>query len=471
VLDSRAAIPSTVSAHYPDKRDWKREVLLQGHVSYLGEWPWVRAWLRGLRLAATPGDYFDLHRTLLNRTYTWQKHDSGCRAQVQDLRAEVKAAKAASANPDQLRALSEQIELARRDREAALAILGILRMLGDALVWRVLRYERPIITVLGAGRAVGRLAEGRGLSTELAEIGYLWQENRTFALLADLTNCVRHGDVLSIESWEPLVVRLTESKTSGRGPAPKQAARLEQATRIINDGFHPSAVDGSSLYLQRPRIRYETHHARLVQLIATARGATHAVTEVEPGVVVEVYDEANPARLSSEVRNDLHEQVRAQLGWEEDNDVISYSASSRRLRDRHADHTFASLAPLALLPLALDDITDLVFGRLDFITTVHAPSLEAQLAARGIEARVARSREAAGESFLTAERDSSQITVPATVREQVQLELLRLGTLFAAVDWFLTETKQRGSARPNVALRYDDERTIWEAYPEGELAA
>lgn len=446
-------------------------MLLQGHPAYLGEWSWVRAWLRDLRAAADPGDYAELHRALLNRAYACQKQDGSYRNRLQKLRAEVKAAKAAGAGADQLRSLSEEIELARRDREAAAAILGILRMLGDALAWRVLRYERPIITVLGTGRAVGRLTEGRGLATELAEIAYLWEEKRTFALLADLTNCVRHGDILSIESWDPLVVRLTESKASGRGPAPAQAERLEQVTRIVNDGFHPSAVDGASLHLQRPRIRYQTHHDRLRELIAAGRSATHAFTEVEPGVVVEVYDEANPAGLSSEVRNDLHRQVRAQQGWEEDDDVISYSASSRRLRDRHADHTFASLAPLSLLPLGLDDVTDLVFGRLDFITTIHAPNLEAQLAARGIEARVARGRKAAGESFLTAERGSSQITVPATVREQVQLELLRLDTLFATVDWFLTETERRGSGRPNVALRYDDERAIWEGYPDGELVA
>jgi hypothetical protein len=137
----------------------------------------VRDWVRDLRAATRPDDYVELHRTLLNRAYAWQQQDGNHRTRSRQLRDNVKAAKAAEAGADELRSLSEEIELARRDREAALAILGILRMLGDALVWRVLRYERPIITVLGTGRAVGRLTEGRGFDAELAEIAYLWRRN------------------------------------------------------------------------------------------------------------------------------------------------------------------------------------------------------------------------------------------------------------------------------------------------------
>ena len=43
-----------MSAHYPDQRDMKREVLLQSHPAYLGEWELVRRWISGLRRAETP---------------------------------------------------------------------------------------------------------------------------------------------------------------------------------------------------------------------------------------------------------------------------------------------------------------------------------------------------------------------------------------------------------------------------------
>lgn len=456
-----------MSAHYPDLRDWKREVLFHSHPAYRGEWQLVRRWISELRRSETPRDYYELHGSLLARSLACQQFQDHSRKRSADLRVELKAAKAAGADTGTLRWFSEEIELAKRDREAASAILGIQRMLGDALVWRVLHYARPAITFLGKGRAVARLAEGSGLQAELDEITHRWEAQGVFALHADITNCVRHGDVLSIESWEPLAVRLTESKASGRGASPAQAEKLERVSRLINDGFHPGAVNGAALSVQRPRISYETNLAQLQSLIAGARQHTHASLEVEPGVVVEVYDEANPAGLSSDDRKQLHNRTRTKQGWEDDTEVIIYSASSRRLRDRHADHTFSSLAPLAILPLALDDITDLVFGRLDFMTTVHAETIEQRLARKGISAKIARGRQAAAESFMRATRGSAAITIPATVREQVQLELLQLRTVFATIDWFLAEIEQGGAPRPNVAIAYEDERTVWESYKSG----
>ena len=85
----------------------------------------------------------------------------------------------------------------------------------------------------------------------------------------------------------------------------------------------------------------------------------------------------------------------------------------------------------------------------------------------GITAEIARGREPAGESFMRATRGSAAITVPATMREQVQLELLKPKTVFATIDWFLAETEQGGAPRPNVAIAYEDERTVWESYENG----
>jgi hypothetical protein len=100
-----------------------------------------------------------------------------------------------------------------------------------------------------------------------------------------------------------------------------------------------------------------------------------------------------------------------QLGWTGDLDTITASASLRRIRSRQLDHNFASLAPLALTPLALDDTTDVIFGPIDFITTLHAPSLEQRLAGKGISAQMATG-DAAPDSFIRAERDSAAVTVP-----------------------------------------------------------
>ena len=62
-----------MSAHYPDQRDWKREVLLHSHPAYLGEWELVRRWISDLRRAETPRNYYELHRSLLARALACQQ--------------------------------------------------------------------------------------------------------------------------------------------------------------------------------------------------------------------------------------------------------------------------------------------------------------------------------------------------------------------------------------------------------------
>ena len=205
-----------------------------------------------------------------------------------------------------------------------------------------------------------------------------------------------------------------------------------------------------------------THHAQLRDSLAEARRSTYAWRELEPGLVLEVWDEANPANTSSEANANRHEELRETLGWQDDLATITTSAALRRVRSRQLDHNFPSLAPLAITPLAVDDTTDLIFGRIDFITILHVPTLEQRLGEAGINAQIARGEEAPN-SFLRAQRSSVAVTVPAFVREQVQIELMRLDTLAATVDWFLDDVARRGSARPNVDLFYENEAGVWES--------
>jgi hypothetical protein len=51
------------------------------------------------------------------------------------------------------------------------------------------------------------------------------------------------------------------------------------------------------------------------------------------------------------------------------------------------------------------------------------------------------------------------------VREQVQVELMRLDTLTATVDWFLTDVAQSGVGPASADLFYEDEGAVWEAVP------
>jgi hypothetical protein len=83
------------------------------------------------------------------------------------------------------------------------------------------------------------------------------------------------------------------------------------------------------------------------------------------------------------------------------------------------------------------------------------------MARRGIDATVARGVDV-GERLLAARRGAFQVTVPAVVREQVQIELLRLNIVEDVVDWLLRDLATGRDPRADSDIAYDGELDVWE---------
>jgi hypothetical protein len=361
-----------------------------------------------------------------------------------------------------VRARSAEIADIEADRRAARAVLSILRTQGDALAWTVLDFQRSAATVLGEGERVDRLAAAEGLKAELAKIDEAWAGG-VLAIHTDLTSCLRHGDLLSVVSWEPRRFGLTEVKASRKtdGDSP-QVVRIQKAISLLNDGAHPSAADGGALEIVRSPVAYRSHVATVAPLIKRAREDSYVAAELEDGLAVEVYDERNPARLKREDFEARKAAFRSELGWEHSEEIV-YSTAARRLRDR--THSFSSLAPVTLLPFAVEDTSALVTGRLDIITRLNATRLEQRLAELGLEESVARGKESY-EGFLTAKRGSATLAVPAHVREQVSVELLTLSALMELIDWMLARLEAQVRGGPTMIVDFADEATYWTSYQD-----
>lgn len=272
----------------------------------------------GRRSATGSAHYYDLHRELLNRFYSFQKFEDESRDREKQLAADIKAAKQQGGGRDQLKPLSQRLAATRLDRRVGAATRSVYRDLGDALVWRLFDYQRPLIAALGQGEVVGRLSD-EGLETELEEIQWLWKERGTFALHADITSCVRHGDIWAFDSLDPLNIYVTESKKSGRFQQNSaQGKRLRRLQELIQRGTHPQGAGGRALQFERPGIRYETYHAELRERVAEARKSTYAWREIDTGLALEVWDEANPAATPLDENRNRHTEMHENLGWTDD---------------------------------------------------------------------------------------------------------------------------------------------------------
>lgn len=142
-----------------------------------------------------------------------------------------------------------------------------LRSVGDALAWRAFGYERSHILALSRGESAGPMAGKDGLTAELEFVDGCWRDGR-FALMHDLTNVLRLGDV---SVFHDEVVAFHEIKTNQKYQNSTQQGRLSAAADSLTRGT-PFLRGGQTLV--RMTMPYRTHldTLRVAMNLAHERG-------------------------------------------------------------------------------------------------------------------------------------------------------------------------------------------------------
>jgi hypothetical protein len=146
-----------------------------------------------------------------------------------------------------------------------------LRCVGDALAWRVFGFQRRYILALCRNDPPGIMAGKKGLIAEREQVDRAWKENGHFALMHDLTNCLRIGDVTIFTDDGPQVI---EVKSSANRRSPAQQRRITAARQAVR-AMGPLPGDKRSHRLYDLDVAYET---RLDLLrMATLRAASDGI--------------------------------------------------------------------------------------------------------------------------------------------------------------------------------------------------
>jgi hypothetical protein len=445
-----------------DKADMARESTIRAHPWWSEHREFLTGAVYKLRRAGSADELFLWHQVLLQRYIQVQKQGDDARRRKQELRRGLADRQVPVARK---RELSGAIGDAELDRRVANAIRSSLRDLGDAVAWRLVGYRRGTVAALGHGERVDRLAVGSGREAELKEIRWLWDAKGIFALHCDLTNSIRHADLLSAEEWDPPSLRLSEIKSKGAsGPHHRQMVRLQELMDVIAGKGAPTQGAGPYPPRECP-VAFRTHHAHLRELIDTAAHATYAWREVEPGFCLVVIDERDPAGLGVQGLDDARRDHLSTQGWGAPSAdgpyELSCSSSYRVLRDRR--HSFPGQVPLSLLPLPPNIVSAIMCGPLLYWASVDAHHLAARFAKRGIEADIAVGADA-GDSFLAARADGRQISMPAPSREMLLIELITIEAIVDVVRWLLDHPASH-SSQSEFTVDYLADARLWATGP------
>ena len=332
----------------------------------------IEEFITRLQAAQSPGDYVDLHRSVLAHFIAYQETAAEAVTQRMEIRRRIR--ELAREGPKPIGAIQEQQLLLDRvvSQETTLkAVHHLIRAVGDGIAWRALRYDRRAFTVLGEGERVGRMALGVGRDAELTVLANLWEKEGQFAIHNDMTNCLRHGDLTAIrEAGDEVEVTIYEVK-AGPSRDKAQLRRLERATELLRSHLDPTGGSGGGMLRVTPvPARYETFLSTLPGLVERAKAIGFHWIVPHACLLVGAVDYRVWGRGDVDEFTERFAKMRAEVGWPgEEPEILDWISSLRRMRDR--GHSFSSLAPFAIFPLAPEDVADVISGPIDLFFSLH----------------------------------------------------------------------------------------------------
>ncbi|MFI8400921.1 hypothetical protein ACIGG5_11860 [Streptomyces sp. NPDC085463] len=348
-----------------------------------------------------------------------------------------------------------------------------LRSVGDAFAWKAFGFYRPFILALSRNDSPGPIHGKAGFTAERDRAERAFKEDGHFALLHDLTNCLRIGDITIWDEINP--PRTEEIKTNPKNRRSAQIRRINQARAAILDGA-PLPGDNLAERLYELDLPLRTHMDLLRS--AAEHAAEHGVyaTPVPGARVLTFIDQSACARLGLTDQDVGPVEHRFQAALQSagiargrlDNNVHATTIDSSARDPKRVPWANYRLDPVLCARLIGDYVS--------FTVETSGPALTKLLQVAGLDARWVRSpgdaalrngevvMEIHQQDELTAVflpnglKVTQGITLQMTRSEldRYLIELLKPGTWAAGIKHLL-RAQEVGRPWPH----YRDEHEIW----------
>ncbi|MFJ6291828.1 hypothetical protein ACIQJX_00590 [Streptomyces griseoviridis] len=333
-----------------------------------------------------------------------------------------------------------------------------LRSVGDAMAWRAFGYDRRYILTLRRNEAPGPMTLAKeGTVHEVQFMQEQWSEHRRFAMLHDLTNCLRIGDATVFDTPDEnnlQTIYLHELKTNPKRREGAQLTRTRMAAEALDVNGPLPGPDKARLI--ETGVPYASHLSALRDAFAYAHGEGLKTMRV-PGqralLALDIPAAGNRWGLQEATR-----QFHA-----------AYAALLRRTRltgqqicfgssDNTARNTLAP--PWGIYPLQPAECAGLIADVLVFTVTMSSDNFIEELHKVGLNAEwvLAEGADMAPLQPIVAIYGHGRRVVMARAEvERLLLELTDLGTWARGVERLL----QMGVAGWQPWPYFTDEHKVW----------
>ncbi|MCA9829041.1 MAG: hypothetical protein R3B97_01445 [Dehalococcoidia bacterium] len=361
-------------------------------------------------LTLLEGDDEDLKRTFLVACHDgYAEAQRRIGAEIQRIQKATAEANAARKTARKLRDRNRQVQA-----EAALWILRreeqVLRRLADSIAWMLAGDRRWIVRRFFRREKPPSLVHSRYADTLRVAEGFREDDPTRFALVSDITSVVQVGDLLVASRGGSL--KLVELKTGkvnrvvdeilqkfdlehrsaevdnvranhGDSVAAqtervlRQQARMTNIAEVINTDYGLDPLTGHSLMLSKDIARGETYDSAVHDLLKIAQEEGSAFRIIDECLDIGIYDTSKVPLAEMEFNHHAYHDRNPEATCRESPemsdegflDAISprwpvFNVGQMLLEDSMS-------RPLFLRPFEMDDIFDIIFGRLVILTSLR----------------------------------------------------------------------------------------------------
>lgn len=354
---------------------------------------------------------------------------------------------------EELRIIDGQINCQR-------AICRAIRDIVDGIAWRLFDYDRATLLMI-ANRPGNKHINLQGLNAELAEFGNAYSSGDGIAVLNDLTNFLKLGDVTvrKDEGTFELVEVKTGHKSSGRITRQKQD--LHRTVAFINTG--KSETEDEQFSISQLNITPQTYISNFAGVTEEAAGKGAAIENIGDHLVVSCTDFERVNELGFEsIKAILKKGHNCVKRWMEKGDlVINLSSQDKYIQVKR-------YAPFSVYRLPEKTRVKLMTGSLFFVSFVNISALLRYISERGwklVKAPREHAEDAENSgnvddmSLATVQKGPLSIAIPYSFSGRIAFEFLRLKTV---ADTLEAQLSAEPTGVEKNLYNFADEAGIWD---------
>ncbi len=338
--------------------------------------------------------------------------------------------------------------------------ISALREIIDGMVWRYFDYNRAFMYIVADKQPVDLIVKDKGLTNTLYELADVFNNQGDSAILNDISNFLRIGDVTNIKADG--TIEFIEVKSSKRRGArfTRQKERMQETVDFFNTGI--KELDDYKFVISDSPIKQRNYLKQLKDSILRAKMVGYDSILIGNHLIVETVDLVALKDSSEAFKyfSSKHKSIKDR--WKKQGDHIYDIFSFEKLEYAK------NFAPYTIFPFKDDIVADILMGKVwiryhinndEVIRIIEKGGWQLFESIFDVTGEEVENSNIENLSFCKVGKGDCTIVIPAPWLGRLCFEMISPKALLDELD----RQYEMGPAKGDVLLfaRYQDDEKIW----------